>query len=202
MPPGALNGDPMKTGVHWIVVVFVLGSTASFAEEACKPTPLPSPAVSLSQFYETAEAKAKAWKADAAPARLGNSVLGPIDAQGRSTSWSMLFYSAAADAHVAINAVGGMMTCWDNEGSAGRMPALASTFFRDGAKLYEIARTEGGDYIARGYGVIAQTAAADDRHGTWNLSFTLQEESGQTKSGDVTIIVDANTGKLENVLRN
>jgi hypothetical protein len=186
---------------NWIVVVGVLGSAPSFAEEACKPTPLPSPAVSLNQFYETAEAKAKAWKADAAPARLGNSVLGPIDAQGRSSSWSMLFYSATADAHVAINAVGGMMTCWDNEGSAGRMPALASTFFLDGAKLYEIARREGADFIARGYGVMAQTAAADDRHGTWNLSFTMQEKSGQTKSGNVTLIVDANTGQLENVLR-
>lgn len=191
----------METAVNWIFIG-VLWSTASFAEEACKPAPLPSPAVSLEQFYETAEAKAKAWKADAEPGRLGNSVLGPIDAQGRSTSWSMLFYSAAADAHVAINAVAGMMTCWDNEGSAGRMPALADTFFRDGAKLYEIASTEGGDFIARGYGVIVQTAAADDRHATWNLSFTLQEQSGQTRSGDVIIIVDANTGKLEKVLRN
>jgi hypothetical protein len=192
----------MKTAVNWIVVVGVLGSSAGFAEEACKPAPLPSPTVSLNQFYEIAEAKAKTWKSDAAPARLGNSVLGPIDEQGRSTSWSMLFYSTTADAHVAINAAGGMMTCWDNEGSAGRMPALASNFFRDGAKLYEIAHKEGGDFIARGYGVIAQTAAADDRHATWNLSFTLQEKSGQTKSGDVTIIVDANTGKLEKVLRN
>lgn len=186
---------------EWIVVVGVLVSTASFAQEACKTTQLSSPAVSLSQFYETALAKAKAWKADAAPARLGNTVLGPIDAQGRSTSWSMLFYSAAADAHVAINAAGGMMTCWQREGSAGRMPALAPTFFRDGAKLYEIARAQGGDLAAQGYGVMAQTAAADNRHGTWNLSFSMQEESGRTKSGNVTVIVDANTGKLEKVLR-
>ena len=186
---------------EWIVIVGVLVSTVSFAEEACKTTPLSSPAVSLDQFYKDAEAKAKAWKADAAPARLGNTVLGPIDAQGRSTSWSMLFYSAAANAHVAINAAGGMITCWENEGSAGRMPALAPSFFRDGAKLYEIARAEGGDLVARGYGVMAQTAAASDRHGTWNLSFSMQEESGRTKSGNVTVIVDANTGKLEKVLR-
>lgn len=187
---------------EWIVIVSVLVSTASFAEEACKSTPLSSPAVSLDQFYKTAEAKAKAWKADAEPARLGNTSLGPIDAQGRSTSWSMLFYSMAADAHVAINAAGGMMTCWTSQGSAGRMPVLAPTFFRDGAKLYEIARAQGGDLVARGYGVMAQTAAApSDRHGTWNLSFAMQEESGRTKSGDVTVIVDANTGKLEKVLR-
>ena len=185
---------------EWIVIVGVLVSTASFAEEACKPTPLSSPAVSLEQFYGTAEAKAKAWKADAGPARLTS--LGPIDAQGRSTSWSMLFYSTAADAHVAINAAGGMMTCWASQGSAGRMPVLAPTFFRDGAKLYEIARAQGGDLVARGYGVMVQTAAApSDRHGTWNLSFKMQEESGGTKFGGVTVIVDANTGKLEKVLR-
>lgn len=185
----------------WIVIVGVLVSTASVAEEACKPTLLSSPAVPLDQFYKDAEAKAKAWKADAAPARLGNSSLGPIDAQGRSTAWSMLFYSMAADAHVAIDATAGKMTCIARKGTAGRMPGLAPTFFRDGAKLYEIARAQGGDFVARGYGVVAQTAAARDRHGTWNLSFVLSEASGSTKNGNVTVIVDANTGKLEKVLR-
>ena len=183
---------------EWIVMVGVLVSTASFAEEVCKPTPLSSPAVALDQFYKAAEAKAKAWKADAEPARLS----GPIDAQGRSTSWSMLFYSATADAHVAVDAAGGKMTCQARKGSAGRMPVLVPDFFRDGAKLYEIAREQGGDHIARGYGVWAQTAATPrDRHGTWNLSFSMQEASGGTKSGNVTVIVDANTGKLEKALR-
>src|SRR6185503_19155443 len=159
---------------EWIAIVGVLVSTASVAQEACKPTPLSPPAMSLDQFYKAAEAKAKAWKADAEPARL----FGRIDAEGRSTSWSMTFYSTAADSHVAIDGTAGKMTCMARNGTAGRMPALLPTFFRNGAKLYEIARAEGGDFVARGYGVEAQTAAGRDRHGTWNLSFVLREASG------------------------
>ena len=185
----------------WIVIIGVFVSTTSVAQEACKPAPLASPAMPLDQFYKEAEARAKAWKADAEPARLGNSSLGPIDAQGRSTAWSMVFYSPAADAHVSIDATAGKMTCIERKGSAGRVPGLSPTFFRDGAKLYEIARAQGGDFVARGYGVVAQTAAARDRKGTWNLSFVLREASGSTKNGNVTVIVDANTGKLEKTLR-
>lgn len=185
----------------WIVVLGVFASTASLAQEACKPAPLASPAMPLDQFYKEAEARAKAWKADAEPARLGNSSLGPIDAQGRSTAWSMTFYSPAADAHVSIDAAAGRMTCMARKGSAGRLPGLAPAFFRDGAKLYEIARSQGGDFVAKGYGVVAQTAAARDRRGTWNLSFVLREPSGSTKNGNVTVIVDANTGKVDKVLR-
>ena len=185
----------------WIAVVGVIVSTASVAQEACKPTPLASPAMPLDQFYKEAEARAKAWKADAEPARLGNSSLGPIDAQGRSTAWGMVFYSPAAGAHVSIDATAGKMTCMARKGSAGRVPGLSPTFFRDGAKLYEIARAQGGDFVAKGYGVVAQTAAARDRRATWNVSFVLREASGSTKYGNVTVIVDANTGKFDKVLR-
>lgn len=179
-----------------IVAALVLVATTTAAEEACKPTKLAG-AVSLGDMYKTAEAKAKAWKADAVPARLGNTSLGPLDAHGRSTAWNMLFYSPSADARFAISTFRGTLNCWADPGEAGRLPDLAPSFVRDGAKLYEIARKH-AEHIAQGYGVAVQTAASPrDRHATWNLSFS--KESGP--DAGLIVIVDANTGAVEDTMR-
>jgi hypothetical protein len=187
---------PLRTIV--LAGMVLLLAVAAPAAEACKTEMLASPALSLADMYAKAEALAKAWKADAVPARLGSTLFGPLDEGGRSEAWNMLFYSAAADAHVAINTFRGTLTCWADRGSAGRIPDLAPSFLRDGAKLYAIAKQHGADLLARGYGVSVQTAAApSDRHATWYVGYSKQDGT----SGPLTVVVDANTGAVESVLR-
>ncbi len=76
------------------------------------------------------------------------------------------------------------------------MPDLKPDFFRDGAALYAIAKKNGEPFLGQGYGVMIGTAAApSDRHATWNINFSKD----QAKDAPVTILVDANTGKVERV---
>ena len=170
----------------------------AYAEEACKMTQLPNPALSLAEMYKQAEARAKAWKPDVAPARITNTILGPLKPDGSSESWNILFFSPSANAHVAINTFRGQLTCWAQAGSAGRMPDLKPGFVLDGAKLHEIAKKHGEKPMADGYFVLIGTAAApSNRHATWNVNFSKADG----KSSPPTIIVDANSGAVEKVLR-
>ena len=169
------------------------------AQEACKMVMLPKPALTLADVYGRAEKAAKAWKPDAVPVRVSNTIMGFLQPDGSSTAWNLQFYSPSAKQLVAINTLNGMFTCWASpESSPGRIPDLKPGFFRDGAKLYAIAKEHAGPLLSQGYGVMLGSAAAPEtRHATWYLNFTSKD----SKNGPLTIIVDANSGKLEKVLK-
>ncbi len=154
--------------------------------------------MTLSAVYAMAEQRAKAWKPDAVPARIGNTSLGPLQPDGASEAWTLMFHSAASNSSLSINTFRGTLTCYAQPGGAGRIPDLAPGFFRDGAKLYALAKQHGGELIAKGYVVNLQTAAApSNRHATWYLTFSTADN----KDGGLSIIVDANTGAVEKVLK-
>lgn len=68
----------------------------------------------------------------------------------------------------------------------------------DGAKLFAIAQEHGAKPLADGFFVQIGTAAAPStRHATWNVQFTKAD--GRTSPP--LVIVDANTGKVEKVLK-
>jgi hypothetical protein len=187
----------MKT-IHVVPLALALVATTAFAQEACKPVTLRQPALRLEEIYRIAEGHAKAWKADVVPARITNTSLGPLKPDGSSEAWVVTFFSPSANAHVSINTFRGGLTCWAQPGSAGRLPDLKPGFVVDGAKLYAIAKQHGGTYVADGYAIDIGTAAApSNRHATWNLQFSKADG----KSAPILIVVDANTGKVEQVLR-
>lgn len=170
---------------------------AALAQEACKPVTLKSPAVKLEEIYKTAEGYAKAWKPDVVPARITNTILGPLKPDGSSEAWTVTFFSPSANANVSINTFRGGLNCWAQAGSAGRLPDLKPGFVIDGAKLYAIAQQHGAKPLADGFFVQIGTAAApSNRHATWNIQFSKADG----KSSQPLIIVDANTGKVEKVL--
>jgi hypothetical protein len=180
-------------------LALAIASAPAVAQEACKSVTLKNPAVKLEDIYKTAEGHAKAWKPDAAPARITNTILGPLKPDGSSEAWTISFFSASANANVSVNTFRGGLNCWAQAGSAGRMPDLKPGFVLDGAKLYAIAKEHGDKYLADGYFVQIGTAAApSNRHATWNIQFSKPDG----KSAPILIIVDANTGKVEQVIRN
>ena len=186
---------------RWLVPA--LSATVSLcaamrAEEACKMVQLKNPAPTLSEIYGMAEKAAKAWKKDAVPAQISTTSLGPLQPNGSAASWNIQFYSKDSDSHAAMNVFRGTMTCWADKGPAGRIPDLKPGFFLDGAALYAIAKKEGGDYIARGFHVdLGSSAAPSTNHAMWYLNFSKEGE----RNAPLTIVVDANTGKVEKVLK-
>ncbi len=131
-------------------------------------------------------------------ADVGNTSLGPLQANGSSAAWNLMFYSDAAKAHMSVTTFRGTLTCWADPGQAGRIPDLKSDFFRDGAKLYALAKQHGEALLAQGYVVMIDTAAApSNRHATWYINYNKD----QGKDGGLSVILDANTGAVENVLK-
>ena len=68
---------------------------------------------------------------------------------------------------------------------------------RDGAKLYALAKEHGEKFLGEGYIVMIQTAFNHELHATWNISY-----SKDYKNAPVLVLVDANTGRLEKVIKN
>jgi hypothetical protein len=188
----------MKLGLGTsLIAAAVLASSAALAEEACKPLQLKNPALTLSEVYAMGYGYAKTWKIDAVPARVGNTSLGPLQPNGASTAWNLMFYSEAAKAHMSVTTFRGTLSCWADPGPAGRIPDLKPDFFRDGAKLYALAKQHGETLLAQGYVVMIDTAAApSNRHATWYINYDKDN-----KDGGLSVILDANTGAIENVLK-
>ena len=188
----------MRKGLAGILVATAFGlASAARAQEACKTVSLKKPAVPLAEVYAMADKLAKAWKPDAVPARITNTMMGPLQPDGSSAAWNLMFYSKSANANVSMNTMNGSLTCWAMAGPAGRIPDLKPDFFRDGAALYAIAKSNGDALIKDGYTVSLGTAAAPDtNHATWYIGYEKNN-----KNAKLTVIVDANTGKVEKVLK-
>jgi len=105
----------------------------AFGQEACKSATLKQPAVKLDEMYKTAETHAKAWKSDVVPARITNTILGPLKPDGSSEAWTISFFSPSSNAHVSVNTFRGGLNCWAQAGGAGRLPDLKPGFVIDGA---------------------------------------------------------------------
>jgi hypothetical protein len=189
----------MRRGLSVLFFVVLVGIVRNVAaEEACKTVQLKNKAVTLSEIYGMAEKYAKAWKQDAVPVRISNTSLGPLQPNGSSEAWNVNFYSPGADSRVGITTFRGALTCWAEKGEAGRIPDLKPGFFRDGAALYALAKQHGGAFLAQGYTVSLGTAASPrDRSATWNINYS--KDGG--KDAPMSVIVDANTGKLKTVMK-
>jgi hypothetical protein len=180
-----------------LLLLVAAWSAHALAEEACKATPLKNPAPTLTEIYALALASAKAWKPDVVPTRVANTSLGALQPNGGSVDWIVTFYSPAAKSNVAMSTTRGTYRCWADAGPPGRIPDLKADFLRDGAKLYALAKEHGAALLGQGYMVMIGTAAAPEtRHATWYITY-----SKDNRNGNITVIVDANTGAVERVLK-
>lgn len=175
----------------------LLAAAPLLAQEACKTTQVAKP-LALADMYRMAAERAKAWKPDAKVVSIGTTTMGLLKPDGTAAGWHLVFYSESADAWVSIDAGNGFFTCFASPGKAGRLPNLKPDFFRDGAALYAIAKQNGEALLSQGYGVMLGTASAPgDYHATWRINYYKEG----AKDGGLHVMIDANTGKVEKVLK-
>ena len=94
-------------------LLILLCAGAGWAQELC-PMQMDVPPMTLSDMYAKSEKIARAWQADAVPANISTTNNGPLDEQGKSEAWSLMFYSESADAKASFTAVrraSGLSTC-------------------------------------------------------------------------------------------
>src|SRR5258706_3337388 len=188
----------MSARILALLLVAIVASSADAIEPACKATQLKNPAVTLAEMVTLGDVRAKAWKADAVPVEITTTSLGLLQPNGSAASWHLLFYSDSAKSTLMVDTSGGSLTCYSHPGSAGRIPDLRPDFFRDGAKLYAIAKQNGEALFSQGYGVMMGTAAAPgSRHATWIINYYKEG----AKDGGISVHIDANTGAGEKVFK-
>ena len=165
--------------------------------EACKAEKIsPQKEVDFQTAFTAAEKRAKAWQADVVVARLGHTSIGPIDAEGRSSNWNMVFHSPGANKTDMITIANGTITCWWMPGPAGRLPKLNPDFYRDVKKVLAEAAAQGGaELMKEGYVPTVELSAAT-QGSFWYVNYTHP-----TKRAALQVTFDANTGKFNKAIK-
>src|SRR5689334_19675739 len=76
---------------------------AGMPEAACPMEMLKDPKLTLGDMFTKSDAKAKAWKPDVVVASITNTSMGPLDEQGKSEAWNLMFWSASAKQQLNIS---------------------------------------------------------------------------------------------------
>jgi hypothetical protein len=165
--------------------------------EACKSEKIsPQKQVDFPTAFAAAEKRAKAWQPDVVVARLTHTSLGPIDAEGRSSNWHMVFYSPGTKSTDMITIANGTITCWWTPGPAGRLPTLKPDFYRDLKTILAEAAAQGGAaLIADGYTPTVEMSAGT-KGDYWYVNYSHPE-----KRAGLQVTFDANSGKFNKAIK-
>ena len=165
--------------------------------EACKPEKISSqPKVDFETAFNAADKRARAWQSDVVIARLTHTSLGPIDAEGRSANWHMVYYSPGKRETDMITIANGMITCWGSPGPSGRLPELKPNFYRDVKKILAEAAAQGGAALmAEGYQPTVELSAGT-RGSFWYVNYYHPQ-----KGAALQVTFDANTGAFNKAIK-
>lgn len=195
--------SPIVAATALVCAALVCGHAGPAAAQAREGEACKSEAISkeknpeFSVAFVAAQARAKAWAADAAVARLTHTSLGPIDADGRSANWYMVWYSPSANANVSVTIANGTISCWGMKGAAGRMPKLVPGFAKDVKQLLAAAAEKGGAALLKdGYQPRVEMSAGAQAEAYWYVNYEHPQ-----KRGALTVIFDANSGKFLKALK-
>lgn len=192
--------NPVLFAASLLLVLFAGGEVRAQMPggEACKPEKIsPQKEVDFLTAFTAAEKRAKAWQADVVIARLTHTSLGPIDAEGRSSNWYMVFHSPGTKQSDMITIANGMITCWWQPGSAGRLPVLNPDFYRDVKKLLAEAAAQGGAALmAEGYVPSLELSAGSQGRAFWYVNYSHPQ-----KRAGLQVTFDANSGKFNKAIK-
>jgi hypothetical protein len=167
------------------------------------PTPTPEPtevvlgALTAQEAYDLALAEAQTWQADATLVSLGTTQLGPLDAEGKSESWSLGFYSPSAREMLTLSFINGSLNtppAVQLPTDPGAIPAMDSVIL-EMKSIYDTAAAEAGSkYTGEAYYVIAGLTPypLDESIPTWYIHY----HDAQNNTVSFTVIIDARSGEV------
>ncbi|HEX9922405.1 MAG TPA: vWA domain-containing protein, partial [Anaerolineae bacterium] len=163
------------------------------------PAPTPTEAVPVALAgqgaFELALAEAQAWQADAVLVEMQASALGPVDSEGKSEGWSLMFYSPAANETNSMIFLNGTLnaTPLPNQGFPRAIPDFEAVNL-DTKAIYDTASTAGGsEQIANGANVTLglTTYPIDESVPTWYVTY-----SATAQTGGLIVIIEARSGEV------
>jgi hypothetical protein len=150
-------------------------------------------AITGKEAWDLASARARAWQADAAPFEFTNTSSGPLDAEGRSTDWSVSFSSAKGSAVNMVSITDGEIRCFSIPAEGGRVLKFVDQVTFDTRMLYYAAQKAGGDKV-QGARIMAGLDQGTSGVPEWHLNYA----NAQGKEV-LSVVFDARTGKVSNV---
>lgn len=168
--------------------------------DGCKPEQLGAQkTVDFGTAYAAADKRARAWQADVVVARLGNTTLGPIDADARSASWYMVWFSKAAKKTIAVSIANGLLACSTDEDAGRAVPTMKGDLYGDVKRMLAVGAEKGGaPLIARGAEPMVQFSVGPNssgRKGIWFINYEVKQ------GPSLQVTFDGATGKFEQAIR-
>lgn len=172
---------------------------AQAATEACKSEQVSKQKmVDFGTAFAAADKRAHAWQPDAVVVRLTQTSLGPIDAEARSANWYMVWFSSATKKRIAVTIANGVMTCYQDSDTPGRIPALKADFYRDVKKLLATASEKGGSALMQKGALPSVELSAGPPStggkGIWYINYRVNQ------GPSLQVTFDGDTGKFEKAL--
>ncbi len=180
----------------------------TFSPTAIPPTPTLAPsatpteaipqALTGQEAFGMALVEAQQWQPDAVLVEMQSSALGPVDADGKSESWSLQFISPSVNEVNTMIFVNGVLNASPLANQGSRPLPAADAVILDTKRLYDIAAGAGGsDWVADGANVNFGLTKdpLDDTVPTWYIRYTLADGSNPI------IIIDARTGEVMQVIQ-
>ncbi len=184
---------------------------ATATEELVEPTatPLPPtvpPALAApkvpaemtgQEVYELSLAEAVKWRPDAVLSEISTTGLGPLDAEGKSTSWALKYWSPSSKGTNAFFIMDGALTSTPNDLPVPQA-VVANDIILDTKRLYDIGNEAGATtYTVQGYRPMAALTPypLDEDKLTWYLNY-----AGGDYRVVFTVIIDATTGDVMQAL--
>lgn len=200
MPCNSMRG----TVVALACAALALGShglARAQSSEACKTEKVSAQKmVDFGTAFAAADKRAHAWQPDVVVVRLAQSTLGPIDAEARSANWYMVYFSPAAKKRIAITIANGVMTCYQDSDTPGRLPVLKPDFYRDVKQMLATSSEKGGAALmqkgAQPMVELSAGPASTGYKGIWFVNYRV--EGGPS----LQVMFDGSTGKFDKAIGN
>src|SRR4030095_5814183 len=196
----------MKFAIRTIAAAFACailahGTAHAQMSEACKPEKLSAlKAVDFKTAFAAAHKRAHVWEPDVVVVRLTQTALGPIDPDARSANWYMVWFSPSTRMRIAITVANGVMTCYQDASSPGRVPILNSGVYTDVRQLLITASEKGGAaLIQNGAQPTVELSAASEINGyrgIWYVNYRV------TDGRSLQVTFDGSTGTFEKAISN
>lgn len=187
----------MRTSITRVVVLLWIAALAqagtAVAQCLTKPAKVDA-ALNGKDAFAFAKAEAAKWNADSILTKMTTTSEGPLDAEGRSSDWSIQFFSPAAQKLNMMSFTKGVMTCYPIDRTGGGRPILVSDkTLLDTKQMLGIAQQDGGSAIDPKTVTVSAGIVQNPRSGTiWQLDYSSKE----TRKSVLQIMIDSTTGKV------
>lgn len=151
--------------------------------------------------YDLALAAAKKWQADALLFDLSSLANAPVDTEGRSSTWSLKFFSRKANKVFIVTVANGIAQTFEIQNPGGTTIEITAKTNLDSKRLAAMADAAGGAKYRKSGAVVTmglrQSPVAAGSGPLWHVSYAEKGPDGMPDKELFHVTIEGDSGKLE-----